>query len=217
MMDHREAVAAHAAERYLLGEMNWGERDEFEAHFFECPDCGRDVQEGAAFEANLREAPPERVPEPFAALKERLAAALRWPVWAPAAAALSVFLLYEHAVMQPALRAGRRAQPVASFLLLGEQRRAGDETAVRVAGDFFRLEAQAPDGAADGDSIRCEVWPEGEPGKSGPLFSFDAPAGGGLVSLLFPSSPFRPGRYILVLTKIAGGGEPRRYAFRYER
>ena len=47
-MDHQQAVATLASERYLLGEMNVQERDAFEDHFFSCVDCGEDVRAAAA-------------------------------------------------------------------------------------------------------------------------------------------------------------------------
>lgn len=43
-MDHSQAMSTHAAERYALGEMDEAERDAFEAHFFECPECAEEVK-----------------------------------------------------------------------------------------------------------------------------------------------------------------------------
>jgi hypothetical protein len=47
-MDHHDAVRTLAAERYLLEEMSESEREEFEAHYFECPTCAESVRAGAA-------------------------------------------------------------------------------------------------------------------------------------------------------------------------
>jgi len=47
-MEHHDAVRTLAAERYLLEEMSDPEREEFEAHFFECPACAESVRTGAA-------------------------------------------------------------------------------------------------------------------------------------------------------------------------
>ena len=46
-MTHTEAVTNLASERYLLDEMPDAERDAFEAHYFECPECADDVRTGA--------------------------------------------------------------------------------------------------------------------------------------------------------------------------
>ena len=46
-MTHAQAVATHAAERYLLDEMPELERYTFEAHFFDCDECAESVRTGA--------------------------------------------------------------------------------------------------------------------------------------------------------------------------
>jgi hypothetical protein len=46
-MTHAQAVATHAAERYLLEEMPELERYTFEAHFFDCDECAESVRSGA--------------------------------------------------------------------------------------------------------------------------------------------------------------------------
>lgn len=53
-MDHQAAIDQQFADRYLLGELSEPERDEFEEHFFVCPECAADVQTGSLFVANAR-------------------------------------------------------------------------------------------------------------------------------------------------------------------
>src|SRR5205807_674085 len=48
-MDHDVVVRQKMTERYLLGELDPDARDEFEEHFFDCPDCALDVRAGASF------------------------------------------------------------------------------------------------------------------------------------------------------------------------
>jgi hypothetical protein len=48
-MDHDVVVRQKMTERYLLNELDPGARDEFEEHFFDCPDCALDVRAGALF------------------------------------------------------------------------------------------------------------------------------------------------------------------------
>jgi hypothetical protein len=48
-MNHSEAVAQMAAERYLLDELGPDVRDEFEEHLFDCPECVVDVRAGDMF------------------------------------------------------------------------------------------------------------------------------------------------------------------------
>ena len=48
-MDHHEALRGEAVEKYLLDELAPQERDEFEEHFFDCPECAADLKVTAAF------------------------------------------------------------------------------------------------------------------------------------------------------------------------
>jgi len=48
-MDHDVVVRQKMTERYLLGELDPDARDEFEQHFFDCPDCALDVRAGSLF------------------------------------------------------------------------------------------------------------------------------------------------------------------------
>ena len=53
-MQHQQALATKASERYLLGEMSEPERFEFEAHYFDCPACAEDVRTGAALARGIK-------------------------------------------------------------------------------------------------------------------------------------------------------------------
>ena len=48
-MDHELVARQRMTERYLLGELDADARQEFEEHFFDCPDCAVDVRAGALF------------------------------------------------------------------------------------------------------------------------------------------------------------------------
>jgi len=48
-MDHDAVVRQKMTEKYLLGELDPEARDEFEGHFFDCPDCALDVHAGTLF------------------------------------------------------------------------------------------------------------------------------------------------------------------------
>lgn len=54
-MDHESAVHRQSAERYALGEMETGERDAFEEHFFSCQLCAGEVRAVSAFIDNARD------------------------------------------------------------------------------------------------------------------------------------------------------------------
>ena len=53
-MQHQQALATKASERYLLGEMSELERFAFEAHYFDCPSCADDVRTGAALARGIK-------------------------------------------------------------------------------------------------------------------------------------------------------------------
>ena len=46
-MDHEVVVRQKLTERYLLGELDGQAREEFEEHYFDCPDCAVDVHAAA--------------------------------------------------------------------------------------------------------------------------------------------------------------------------
>ncbi len=53
-MDHAEAIAKGAVERYQLGELSENEIGEFETHFFECAHCADELRAAAIFEENAK-------------------------------------------------------------------------------------------------------------------------------------------------------------------
>lgn len=99
-MDHHDAVRTLAAERYLLDEMSESEREEFEAHYFECPTCAESVRAGAALADAARAG---RIPAGAAPLVGRRGS-LRTIVPLAAAATLALVAGYQAFVTIPALR-----------------------------------------------------------------------------------------------------------------
>lgn len=53
-MDHQTALSSQAVERYTLDELTSPQREEFEEHFFNCPDCAGALREYEIFIANTR-------------------------------------------------------------------------------------------------------------------------------------------------------------------
>jgi hypothetical protein len=62
MIDHQEAVKSLMAERYLLGELNAGEREAYEEHLFSCDACFEQVKAGTEFVGHLRRMGAEKQP-----------------------------------------------------------------------------------------------------------------------------------------------------------
>lgn len=56
-MYHKDAVERYVAKQYLLGELDEGEAQEFEAHMFECPACAEQVRLGIELLGEARRSP----------------------------------------------------------------------------------------------------------------------------------------------------------------
>lgn len=125
-MTHAEAIRTGAADEYVLGHLGGLEREAFEAHYFECPQCARAVESAAAFVGDVQRTLPScSAPRPRRA-------------WLPATAAagfvlVSGALAYQTAFVVPALRGqvaeGRAIQGTPQrFLRVGR----GTEDVVRL-------------------------------------------------------------------------------------
>lgn len=52
--DHRQAVSLQAVESYLLDELRSPLREEFEEHYFDCPECAEALRAGLILQQNGR-------------------------------------------------------------------------------------------------------------------------------------------------------------------
>ncbi len=53
-MDHLDADNTKAVERYMLGDLSVSEVEEFERHFFDCPQCSEELRALTMFQENAR-------------------------------------------------------------------------------------------------------------------------------------------------------------------
>jgi hypothetical protein len=108
-MDHEVVVREKMTEKYLLEELNAAQRDEFEEHFFDCPECAFDVRAGSALVTHSKEVLKERsepvpVPRPVLVSGSAKRAWFGWlrPAFAvPALALLLVVIGYQNLVTLP--------------------------------------------------------------------------------------------------------------------
>jgi len=74
-MDHQEALRLQAVEKYLLDELTTELRQQFEEHYFDCPECATGVKALGTFvtASRLVSSDEERSPKvsPHAAWAER--------------------------------------------------------------------------------------------------------------------------------------------------
>src|SRR5262245_40943991 len=65
-MEHSEAIDMKAAERYVLGDLSVSEVEEFERHFFDCPQCSEELRMLSVLQENARAVFVEPIPGPRA-------------------------------------------------------------------------------------------------------------------------------------------------------
>ncbi len=210
---HKEAVEEHLAERYLLGEMAPGDIEQFEQHFFECPECAAAVEEGQGLFANGRElmrtAPrmaEERQRQPlWASLKLWLSTPMGF---VPVTACLFLAALagYQNTVTIPALqRVHEAAQIVPAFQLIAATR--GDAPAVTVprGASSFVLSIDVPPDA------QFTLYELGLTSAGRTVFQVKAaaPAAGQPVTILVPAREMTPGAFDLVVSAVGADGQKR--------
>ncbi|HVX67805.1 MAG TPA: zf-HC2 domain-containing protein [Bryobacteraceae bacterium] len=227
-MDHVSAVENLTAERYLLGELSARETEEFERHYFECPECALSVSAGDIFIANARAAlaqdaaapalaPERQRPRPsflevMAGLWRRPAAALPFA----AAAVFAVIAVYQGVIVVPGMRrALETPRALPAFELLGGSRGERSRVVVPAGTPAISLSADIPP-EEHASRYRCTL-------SAGGRTIFDliapAPAAGRPVSILVPVRELRSGTYELNIRGLGAGGDERggiTYSFDFE-
>jgi hypothetical protein len=132
-MDHQEATRLMAVEKYLLKELPPELRDEFEEHYFDCPECAADLAATEAFlsaaKAELAAPPPSRVST--ASTKKSPFEFLWRPAFAlPVFALLLLIIAYQNVAVYPRLASQvaqlRAPQILSSLSLVGGNSRGGE-------------------------------------------------------------------------------------------
>jgi hypothetical protein len=228
-MDHSEALAIQAAEKYLLGELSEDQLSAFEEHYFGCPECASDLEtgvlfvrharavfrEGAGAGAVVREAPRHPASSETgssASVWSALADLFRRPfIPGLAAAALAALCIYQGVFLIPELRRTTErlasAQPLPAYQLVQAVRGVEKTVSVPPGAAFFAVsfdviwERPYP-------HYRCKLTDSG--GR--PRFSIvvPAPAPGQPVSILAPSRGLDNGKYTLTISPVveAAAGQP---------
>jgi hypothetical protein len=215
-MDHMEATSTGAAERYVLGEMGDRERDQYEEHYFDCPDCAEDVKAAAIFVENAepvlgkdargpapgdqrkRAGQGDDPSKPWTRLRD-----LFWPVPLGAAAALVVLLglsAYQGLVVLTQLTrelgAAGALQSAPSYFLSVSR---GEAPVVRASAGQ-RVVALTLSRSSEGTFpfYRCEL--KDADGRTLLSALLPGPAQGDELQILLPAQGLRPGAHVLVVT-----------------
>ncbi len=212
-MDHLHAQQNQAAERYVLGELTAAEAEEFELHFFECPQCALAVDSGqeflAAARASFRDPQPAREafrasqPSFFKKLSEALAAFCRPVITVPAMAALAAFAVYEGVDANQLNRVLETARSVPAVQLIGASR--GEETIVPVwpGAPFAPVSLDVPPGSPFKTYV-CVLNRGNEEVLSS---TSPAPADGQPITILLPVRRLKDAKYDLMVYGLTPGGQ----------
>jgi hypothetical protein len=226
-MDHLEAVRSNAAERYTLGDLPVGQVEEFERHFFECPQCSEELRILTIFAENARAvftensfrvAPEPVVQAPAVEVKSptvEVSAPNARPWWKqpfliPAFAALVIAIFTGAQDLQMRKQLNQIGQ-VSEFPLFAASKGTGNVVSPRANDAFYLVYFDASwDGQAEHAVLQ-------EESGNGETHTFDlAEHGTGTVDVRIPVHLLQPGRYVLsILGKTASGveGELARYPF----
>jgi anti-sigma factor RsiW len=209
-MDHKLVVREKMTEKYLLGELEPNLRDEFEEHFFLCPECAEDVRAASDFVAHSKNILKESEEPQRAATPQREPRRREWFSWlrpqfaVPALAALLVVVGYQNLVTLPRLaRAVGTPQvlPATAVNLLTYG--ASDSELVIHNGESFLINVIVPPGPRY-TAYTVELYnPAGNLAESLPV----SPSAADTWPIRFPGGDSKAGRYKLTVRGRNAGGQ----------
>jgi len=207
-MDHEEAVRLMATEKYLLGDLALEKKEEFEEHFFGCPDCANDVRAGAAFVEHSKSVLSAGVPQAAPAGQTQQKGWLAWlrPAFAvPVMAVLLLVVGYQSLIVVPGLKvAGNRPQVLPAVSLISSATRGGSIPTLRIReGEAFLLFVDVPANARFASYSGDLYSPGGEREWS---VAISAEAAHDTLPIRVPAGLKTPGHYRLSVRGIAGDG-----------
>jgi len=200
-MEHEEAVRLHAAARYAAGQLSEEQRDAFEEHYFDCPECAREVRMEQVFAANLRAELKDFDEQPVSlweGLRRRfgLSPALAFSLAANAAMAVMIGLIFLNGS-----RSGDVPRFLSSYYAPGPAHGAGQAYPVPPGSASMLVRVPAP--TEKYSSYSYEILDAG--GKTESLGSAVPPAGEAVdLFLEVPVRRLSGGDYTLVLTGSPG-------------
>ena len=206
-MDHTDVVRLNAVEKYVLGELPGDVREQFEEHYFDCPECALDVQSlttfvtasRQVFEEGERSKAPSRTE---AAEKRGWFSWLRPIIAVPAMAAMAAALIFQAAVTIPHLKEQAASQQTAqvyesSYRLQGATRGENVSKVSVKEGESFALDFDFTPSQAFPSYKGSLIDPAGQSVLTFPVNGADANKE---LHLVVPGDKVRAGTYQLVFT-----------------
>jgi hypothetical protein len=220
-MDHTAVVREKMTEKYLLQELGPEVRDEFEEHYFDCPECALDVRAGSQFvEESKVVLAEEAQPVPVHAISgprsvrqpAHLSAHQPWFAWlrpafaAPALALLVAVAGYQNLVTYPRLRAElNQPQILPAAVSVNVGTYGGSDTPTIVpAGKGLLLYVRI---TPDGPYARYMVELYNPAGKSEGSITIPAPAVPSVVPVTMPGATREAGTYTTAVRGVTSSGE----------
>jgi putative zinc finger protein len=214
-MDHNQAVRLMATERYLLNEFTPELKEEFEEHFFGCPECALDVRMGAALIAHG----PSLVNRPESGESVVTTTPTRpgWFGWLrpaivlPAMAILLAVIGFQNFVVRPRMEdtIAHLNQPqvlASAYLSTGDTRGASRSVVTTREGTPFILFVDVP-GESPSASFVAELYsPAGAKEWSLQISAETVEAAHGTLPIRVSLAHNQPGAYVLVLRKSGNSG-----------
>jgi hypothetical protein len=210
-MTHADIASTHAVERYLLGELAAEERDDFEAHAFDCLACAEDLKDAAIFLDTCRSL--LRDGHPLAAVKRVPATPRRgWRAWldlspkfqsyvlAPTMLMLLGFALYQNVVTIPALRNASAPRALSAFSFVSSGTRGATPMVIAAPPQQpFLLFFDIPPGGRFA-SYRCTIEARAIEAEPPLVVDVSASQARDTVQLFVPAGRLRPGPHELAIT-----------------
>jgi Putative zinc-finger len=213
-MDHKDVDRTYAVERYWLGELPRGEREEFEEHFFACDDCADALRHLEILEANGLDAGVKGVQDKVVPIERKFRFFKNISLLA--AALLAGVVGFDHLVeiprFQNQIATLSSIQVVEPPVGLHAEQRGADEATVSVlkGAAFFDInfDVAKPSGTGYDCVIQSAAGVRVDESRN-----LQAPLGE--FHLRLAAKNLEPGEYVLVLLKSGSREELGRYRFRF--
>ncbi len=209
-MDHTAVVREKMTERYLLNELESQVRDEFEEHYFDCPECALDVSAGSQFVEHSKLVLAESSePVPVRATSRPDPVHRGWFAWlrpafaAPALALLLAVAGYQTLVNSKLQSELRQPQVLPAVSVNVGTWGGGTSTAVPEGQGLFLLVRIPPDRAF----VRYTADVHSPAGKLEGSFTIMPAAGQDIWSVTIPRIVREAGAYTLAVHGVTSAGE----------
>jgi len=209
-MDHTAVVRDRTTERYLLNELDSEVRNEFEEHYFDCPECALDVSAASQFVEQSKLVLAENSdPIPARAIPGRGPVRGGWLAWlrpafaAPALALLLAVVGYQNLVTYPRFQAELKQPQILPAVSVNVGTYGVGETTVP-EGKGLLLSLRIP---PDGGFVRYTVELYNPGGKSAASFTVTPAVGQDQWSVTIPGVTREAGTYTMAVHGVTSGGE----------